>query len=145
MYERALGVGEIDKLMLRAARVAAASQFDPNAEIPDEPDPTAPREPGAVDKAVKLGKQVGPQVSKAAGKLGQKALDLGKTVMSKKPSQEPNLRKDQYGRIEPTLGTPVPRNMPNLVKPTEPSNAKFVPSKKAPKMKTKKRPVTRYT
>jgi len=64
VYERSLGVGEIDKLMLRAAKVAAASQFNPDAEIPDEPDPTAPRQPGIIDKAVDIGKKVAPVIQK---------------------------------------------------------------------------------
>ncbi len=135
IYERSLGVGEIDNLMLRAAKVAAASQFDPNAEIPDDPDPTAPRQPGVIDKAVGLGKKVVPQVSKAVSQLGQK-------VTSKKTAQEPDLRKDQYGRIEPHLGKPIPRNMPNLVKTTSTQTPKFEPARKAPKMKMKA--VTKY-
>lgn len=145
IYERSLGIGEIDKLMLRAARVAAASQFDPDAEIPDEPDPTAPRQPGAIDKAVNVGKKVAPHVSKVAGQLGKKALDVGKQIVSKKMKTSPgtNLSKDQFGRIEPTMGTPVPRNMPNLVPPTQPGPEKFKPARKAPKMAMKK-PVIKY-
>ena len=146
IYERALGVGEIDTLMLRAAKVAAASEFDPNAEIDDEPDPTAPREPGTVDKAVNLGKKAAPHVAKAAGQIGKKALDIGKKMITRplktQKQQEPDLRKDQYGRIEPTLGTPVPRNMPNLTIPTKQGPTKFEPVRQAPKMKTK--PVTKY-
>jgi len=146
VYERALGVGEIDNLMLRAARVAATSEFDPKGEIPDEPDPTAPREPGAVDKVVDLGKKAAPHVTKAAGQIGKKALDIGKKMITRplktQTQQEPDLRKDQYGRIEPTLGTPDPRKMPNLVMPTKTGPTKFEPARKAPKMKTK--PVTKY-
>jgi hypothetical protein len=148
MYERALGVGEIDNLMLRAAKVAAASEFDPNAEIPDEPDPTAPRQPGTIDKAVGLGKKAAPHVAKAAGKIGttigQKALDYGKQILAKKAgikTSQPDLRKDQFGRIEPSMGTPVPRNMPQLTKPTS-TSAKFEPARKAPKMKVK--PVRKF-
>lgn len=166
VYERALGVGEIDTLMLRAARVAAASEFDPTGEIPNEPDPTSSREPGVIDKAVDLGKKAAPQISKLASKFGktttpkisniaqklsQKALDIGKNIkqtsLKNKQSNikvEPDLRKDQYGRIEPTLGTPVPRNMPNLVMPTKTGPTKFEPSRKEPKMKMKTRPVTKY-
>lgn len=150
IYERSLGVGEIDTLMLRAAKVAAASEFDPNAEIPDEPDPTAPRQPGAIDKAVNVGKKVAPQVAKAAGDIGSKALDIGKKLIPKKQNVakgsqpvEPDLRKDQYGRIEPTIGAPVPRQMPNLVIPTKQGPTKFEPARKAPQMKMKK-PVVKY-
>lgn len=148
IYERSLGVGEIDQLMLRAAKLAAASEFDADADIPDEIDPTAPREPGAIDKAVGLGKKVAPQIAKAAGKLGQKAVDLSKKINTKNvtPQVQPtqDLRKDQYGRIEPTLGKPVPRNMPNLVMPTKTGPTKFEPARKAPKMKMKTKPVIKY-
>ena len=54
--------------MLRAAKVAAASQFDPNAEIPDDPDPTAPRQPGIIDKAVDISKKVAPVIQKGLTK-----------------------------------------------------------------------------
>lgn len=152
IYERGLGVGEIDTLMLRAAKVAAASEFDPNAEIPDEPDPTAPREPGTINKAVGLGKKAAPHVAKAAGILGKAAADIGKKVLTKKPTQtqpssikgEPDLRKDQWGRIEPNIGTPLPRSMPNLVIPTKKRPTKFEPARQAPKMKMKTKPVTKY-
>ena len=148
IYERGLGVGEIDTLMLRAAKVAAASEFDPDADIPDEPDPTAPRQPGTIDKAVGLGKKAAPHVAKAAGKIGQQALNVGKKFLTKKQQPtatqaEPDLRKDQYGRIEPTMGTPLPRNMPNLTIPTKQGPTKFEPSRQAPKMKMKK-PVLKY-
>lgn len=146
IYERSLGVGEIDQLMLRAARLAAASEFDADADIPNEIDPTAPRKPGTIDKAVGLGKKVAPHLAKAAGKIGQTAVDIGKKVTTKnvntQPQQEPDLRKDQYGRIEPTLAPPLPRKMPNLVIPTKQGPTKFQPARKAPQMKTK--PVTKY-
>lgn len=44
-------------------------------------------------------------------------------------------------RIEPTFDQPLPRNMPPLTKQA-PQSAKFQPSRKAPKMKTKS--VTKY-
>ena len=90
VYERSLGVGEIDKLMLRAAKVAAASQFDPNAEIPDEPDPTAPRQPGIIDKAVDIGKKVAPVIQKGLTKtLPEPVLSKPKFVSSR---QAPKMR-----------------------------------------------------
>ena len=137
MYERALGVGEIDNLMLRAAKVAAASEFDPTGEIPDDPNPTAPREPGSIDKAVNVGKKVAPHITKAAGTLGQKVSNIGKKLLIKKQPKQ---------RIEPTMGTPTPRNMPPLVKQSPPvvPQQKFQPARKAPKMKMKTKPVIKF-
>jgi hypothetical protein len=86
VYERSLGVGEIDKLMLRAAKVAAASQFNPDAEIPDEPDPTAPRQPGIIDKAVDIGKKVAPVIQKGLTRtLPEPVTSTPRFVSSKKP------------------------------------------------------------
>lgn len=55
IYERDLTVGEIDNLMLRAARLSAASEYDSNAELPDI---NEPKEPGMLSKALSFGKNV---------------------------------------------------------------------------------------
>jgi hypothetical protein len=135
IYEAALTSKMIDTLMIRAARVAAMARYGAKQKLPKEPNPTAPRKPGAVDAAVDIGKAVVPGVAKAAGqvgaKLGQKAFDYGKQIITTKgASQTPKQR------IEPTMGTPVPAAEPKQVLP------KFEPSRQAPKMKTKQ--VTKY-
>ena len=160
----------IDTLMMRAARVAAGSRYGSTPQLPKEPNPTAPREPGAVDAAVGIGQKVVPGVAKAAGqvgaKLGKQAFDWGKqTLQQKGAAQQPKQR------IEPTMGTPRDTDFPKPSKdisrdPTDLMNflkknqypgtefavskksassqptPKFEPSRKAPQMKTK--PVTKY-
>jgi len=137
IYEAMLTSKTINTLMLRAARVAAAARYGSRQALPDEPNPTAPRKPGAVDAAVDIGKAVVPGVAKAAGqvgaKLGRQAFNYGKQIVSPKAAKQ---------RIEPTMGTPVPRNMPNPAAQPAPQAQKFQPARKAPQMKAKK--VTKY-
>lgn len=157
IYEAALTSKMIDTLMMRAARVAAMARYGAKQKLPKEPNPTAPREPGAVDAVVGVGQKAG----QVGAKLGQHAFNYGKQFINQKgasqtPKQriEPTMKNpgdmadfldflkkqkaDQTPkqRIEPTFGTPEPAPQPDQ------APQKFEPARQAPKMKT--RPVTKY-
>jgi hypothetical protein len=139
MYEADLGVGQIDDLMMKAARISFAGDND--IPLPADPNPTAPREPGVIDKAVDISKQVAPKVAKTAGnvgaKLGQKAFDYGKQLVTKKLTGKTPATTRPAGRIEPTIG------IPTASAPTQPvASPKFTPARQAPKMKTQ--PVRKF-
>lgn len=139
MYEADLGVGQIDDLMMKAARIAFAG--DDDIPLPADPDPTAPRQPGVIDKAVDVGKQVAPKVAKTAGqvgaKLGQKAFDYGKQIITKKLAGKAPAIAKPTARIEPTF------DVPSVATPAKTVDSpKFTPARQAPKMKVK--PVRRF-
>ncbi len=133
IYEAMLTSKMADTLIMRAAKVAAMAAAGVDRPLGKEPNPTAPRQPGAIDTAVDIGKKVAPQVGKVAKTVG--------TQIANKFSRQAPVQKQ---RVEPTMGTPVPRNMPSLTPQQSPvvPNKKFEPNRKAPKMKTK--PVTKY-
>lgn len=105
IYEAMLTSKVINTLMIRAARVAAAARYGTRQALPDEPNPTAPREPGAIDTAVDIGKGVAKGAGKASGNMADFLKYLQKNqqpgtefVVSKKSAPKQ--------RIEPTFDMP---------------------------------------
>ena len=157
IYEANLSSKMIDTLMTRAARVGAMAAMGVDRPLPKEPNPTAPRKPGAIDAMVDIGKKVAPQVSKAAADAATKAAPVLKTAASKagqtasnvagkvgqsisqvkmpKPNlgaiKSPFKTKSPQQRVEPTIQ--MPQDQQPVVQ-----TPKYQPTRQAPKMKTKK-------
>ena len=129
IYEAMLTSKSADTLIMRAAKVAAmAAAGVKNRPLDKEPNPTAPREPGAIDAAVGVGKQVAPAVGKAASAIGKKYADYRQSRDARRSGTT------VPQRVEPTLNTPEPA-------PEQPPRPKYVPTHRPAR---KQRPVTRY-